>query len=115
MLALRAPFEATNQIQLAYKIKLGKIDRIPAHYSDEIFQVIQQMIALEPARRPGVKNLMKHPRISFVIRQLEVKRKEADVVRKSNEVASLESSYQERCEAYERKLAQLEEKKAKMK
>jgi NIMA (never in mitosis gene a)-related kinase 2 len=28
-LALRAPFEATNQIQLAYKIKLGKIDRIP--------------------------------------------------------------------------------------
>ena len=40
MLALRAPFEATNQIQLAYKIKLGKIDRIPSHYSDEIFQVI---------------------------------------------------------------------------
>lgn len=37
MLSLRAPFEATNQIQLAYKIKLGKIDRIPAHYSDEIF------------------------------------------------------------------------------
>ena len=51
------------------------------------------MLALEPARRPGVKNLMKHPRISFVIRQLEVKRKEADVVRKSNEVASLESAY----------------------
>ena len=27
--ALRAPFEATNQIQLAMKIKSGKIDRIP--------------------------------------------------------------------------------------
>ena len=68
------------------------------------------MIALEPARRPGVKNLMKHPRISFVIRQLEVKRKEADVVRKQNEVGTLESAYQERCEAYEAKVAQMEEK-----
>lgn len=28
--ALRAPFEATNQIQLAMKIKSGKIERIPA-------------------------------------------------------------------------------------
>ena len=40
MVCLKAPFEATNQIQLAYKIKLGKIDRIPSHYSDELFQVI---------------------------------------------------------------------------
>ena len=48
------------------------------------------MIAVDPQRRPGVKNLMKHPRISFVIRQLEVKRKEADVLRKQNEVANLE-------------------------
>lgn len=86
MLALRAPFEATNQIQLAYKIKLGKIERIPAHYSDEIFSVISSMIALDPQRRPGVKNLMKHPRISFVIRQLEVRRKEGDVQRKQEMV-----------------------------
>ena len=86
MLSLRAPFEATNQIQLAYKIKLGKIDRIPSHYSDELFAVVRQMISLEPASRPGVKNLMKHPRISFVIRQLEVRRKEADVSRKQSDI-----------------------------
>ena len=43
-LSLRAPFEATNQIQLAYKIKLGKIERIPSHYSDELFFVICSMI-----------------------------------------------------------------------
>ena len=79
---MRAPFEATNQIQLAYKIKLGKIDRIPAHFSDEIFAVVQLMISLDQARRPDVKFLMKHPRISFVIRQLEVRAKEADVSRK---------------------------------
>jgi serine/threonine protein kinase len=29
IVCLRAPFEATNKIQLAYKIKLGEIERIP--------------------------------------------------------------------------------------
>ena len=82
MVCLKAPFEATNQIQLAYKIKLGKIDRIPSHYSDELFQVISQMISVEQNRRPSVENLMMHPRVCYVIKQLEVKRKEADVVRK---------------------------------
>lgn len=40
MSALRAPFEATNQVQLAMKIKSGKIERIPSQYSDELFKVI---------------------------------------------------------------------------
>lgn len=93
MVCLRAPFEATNQIQLAYKIKLGKIERIPSHFSDELFSVIQSMIAVDPSRRPSVKNLMKHPRICFVIRQVEVKRKEADVIRKQGEVAKLEQVF----------------------
>ena len=110
MLSLRAPFEATNQIQLAYKIKLGKIDRIPSQFSDELFAVVQSMISLEPARRPSVKNLMKHPRISFVIRQLEVRRKETDVSRKQSDIAALEASYKERCDKYELKKAQMEEK-----
>jgi NIMA (never in mitosis gene a)-related kinase len=30
IISLRAPFEATNKIQLAYKIKLGEVERIPA-------------------------------------------------------------------------------------
>ena len=63
------------------------------------------MIALDPTRRPGVKNLMKHPRISFVIRQLEVKRKEGDVVRKTSDVAKLEQTYKERLDKYEQRLA----------
>lgn len=45
--ALRAPFEATNQIQLAMKIKSGKIERIPSQYSDELFKVIQLMMHLD--------------------------------------------------------------------
>jgi len=42
--ALRAPFEATNQIQLARKIKDGVVEKIPAKYSDELFRLIQRML-----------------------------------------------------------------------
>jgi len=73
------------------------------------------MIALEPAKRPSVKNLMKHPRISFVIRQLEVKRKETDVLRKQNDVTALEQAYKERCEKHESKVKQVEAKEASLK
>lgn len=81
-LSLRAPFEATNQIQLAYKIKLGKIERIPSHFSDELFHVICSMINVSVDRRPSVEDLMMHPRICFVVKALEVRRKDADVRRK---------------------------------
>ena len=47
MSSLRAPFEATNQIQLAQKIKLGKFERIPANYSDELFKVINWMMSID--------------------------------------------------------------------
>lgn len=47
IVSLRAPFEATNQIQLAHKIKKGEIDRIPAMYSDQLFQILKSMIEIE--------------------------------------------------------------------
>ena len=70
------------------------------------------MISLDPARRPGVKHLMKHPRISFVIRQLEVRRKEADVSRKQSDVTAMEQIYKERCDKYELRVKEMEEKQA---
>ena len=35
---------------------------------------------------------MMHPRVCYVIKQLEVKRKESDVSRKANDVAKLEET-----------------------
>jgi len=54
LLSLRAPFEATNQIQLAQKIKLGKFERIPYLYSEELSQVVSCMINVDQAKRPSV-------------------------------------------------------------
>jgi NIMA (never in mitosis gene a)-related kinase len=42
--ALRAPFEATTHLQLAVKIKDGKVERIPKTYSDELHQFILCML-----------------------------------------------------------------------
>ena len=57
---------------------------------------------------------MKHPRISFVIRQLEVRRKEGDVQRKHEMVAQLENTYREKCDQVDLKVAQMEEKKTRL-
>ena len=111
---MRAPFEATNQIQLAYKIKLGKIDRIPAHYSDELFHVICSMININMDKRPSVENLMMHPRICFVIKALEVRRKDSDVKRKEKAVIQLETQYKEQSELIDNKMRQIEGKAKEM-
>ena len=42
--ALRAPFEATTHLQLATKIKSGKVDRLPSQYSDQLMATILCML-----------------------------------------------------------------------
>jgi len=36
MAALKPPFEATNHLSLAIKIKAGKFERLPLRYSEEL-------------------------------------------------------------------------------
>jgi serine/threonine protein kinase len=55
--ALRPPFEAANAVSLAVKINQGRFARIPSRYSDSLFDVIRQMIQLDPRRRPRVEDL----------------------------------------------------------
>ena len=42
--ALKPPFEATNHLALAMKIKSGSIDRIPTQYSEELWMTISSML-----------------------------------------------------------------------
>jgi len=86
IVSLKAPFEATNKIQLAQKINSGHIERIPKCYSDELFQVIKQMISIKVQDRPSTEDLMKHPKICFVIRALRLREMELNVKRKEEEV-----------------------------
>lgn len=44
--ALKPPFEASNHLSLAIKIKAGKFDRIPLRYSEDLFTLIRQMLSI---------------------------------------------------------------------
>jgi NIMA (never in mitosis gene a)-related kinase len=55
MCALHPPFEASNQLALAMKIKTGRFDRIPASFSDELQRFIRALIEVDHTRRSSVE------------------------------------------------------------
>ena len=61
--ALRPPFHAQNQLALAMKINAGRFDRIPKHYSENLYRAIRWMLHTEPTRRPRVEDLENLPEI----------------------------------------------------
>lgn len=110
MAALRAPFEATNQIQLAMKIKSGKIERIPSQYSDELFKIIQAMMHLDKESRPSVEDLMQHPRLSKYIKEQSMRELLSNTKRKEEELLKKEKAVKDKEAEIERKLKDIEEK-----
>lgn len=40
MAALHPPFEATNHLSLAIKIKAGKFERLPMRYSEDLHSLV---------------------------------------------------------------------------
>ena len=61
--ALRPPFHASNQLALAMKINAGRFDRIPKHYSENLYRAVRWMLHTEPTRRPRVEDLENLPEI----------------------------------------------------
>ncbi len=61
--ALRPPFHASNQLALAMKINAGRFERIPKHYSENLYRAIRWMLHTEPTRRPRVEDLESLPEI----------------------------------------------------
>ena len=58
MCAQHPPFEASNQLALAMKIKTGRFDRIPSNYSEELQRFIRALIEVDQARRTGVESAL---------------------------------------------------------
>ena len=56
--SLKPPFEASNHLALAMKIKSGKYDRIPVRYSEELQRVIRGMLEIDADRRVSIGDLM---------------------------------------------------------
>jgi hypothetical protein len=55
MCSLHPPFEASNQLALAMKIKTGRFDRVPSCFSEELQRFIRALIEVDQTRRMGVE------------------------------------------------------------
>ena len=71
---LSPPFQATNHLSLALKIRDGKFERIPEEYSEELMRVINWMLKPEATDRPNVEDLLNLPNVSIRLRERALKR-----------------------------------------
>ncbi|NXH88597.1 NEK2 kinase, partial [Edolisoma coerulescens] len=65
--ALSPPFTAHNQKELAEKIREGKFRRIPYRYSDELNDLLREMLNVKDYCRPSVEDILKHPLIADLV------------------------------------------------
>jgi hypothetical protein len=110
MTALRAPFEATNQIQLATKIKACKLDPLPAQYSEELFKAIKWMMSLEMETRPTVEEIMPHPKISHFLKEQSMKEMIHSYQRREEELQKKDKMIKKKEQDLDKQLKELEEK-----
>lgn len=108
--ALSPPFEASNHLSLANKIKSGKFERIPNRYSEELQRVISWMLNVEPTKRPNLEDLINLPHVSLRLRERRLKdnmakykymeeihkQKENELLLKEKLLKELEASLKER-------------------
>lgn len=104
------PFEATNQLSLALKIKAGKVEPIPNKYSSELSKVIMWMLNVDQNKRPSVDELMNYPSVMIRIKERKlkehylkmkkmeemIKEKESEIIKREEESKTKEKEIQER-------------------
>ncbi|NXC39851.1 NEK2 kinase, partial [Penelope pileata] len=89
--ALSPPFRAYNQKELAEKIKEGKFRRIPYRYSEQLNELLKEMLNLKDYCRPSVEDILQHPLIADLV--AEEQRKNPDKKsRRSGESERLQHS-----------------------
>ena len=73
LVTLHPPFEASTHLNLARKIKSGKIDAIPDFYSNKLNEVINLLMNLDPEKRPNIRQIINIPEISIRIKEKKIK------------------------------------------
>ncbi|KAL4435377.1 hypothetical protein ABPG74_022860 [Tetrahymena malaccensis] len=103
MAALKPPFEATNHLSLAIKIKSGKFERLPLRYSEELQKLIESMVHIDPEKRPSVQNILELPQISLRLKERKLREKHSQIKIKEDELKKREEQLQERIDQIEKK------------
>ena len=66
---LHPPFEAKTHVQLAMKIKSGKLERINEMYSDELWRVIKRMLNVDFEKRADIDEVMNYPVVFMRVKE----------------------------------------------
>jgi NIMA (never in mitosis gene a)-related kinase len=96
LVTFHPPFEAKNQIQLANKIKSGKVERINKIYSEELWRVITWMLNVKFEFRPSSDELLNIPEISVRLRERRIKETLAKIKNIEDNLKSKEALLNER-------------------
>ena len=64
MASLHPPFRANNLKELYSKIQRGIFQRIPAFYSDDLFDLITLCLKVNPTSRPSADEILDHPKVN---------------------------------------------------
>lgn len=112
--ALKPPFKAENYLSLAMKIKEGKFDRIPSHYSEDLQAIIEQMLNIDQSKRPSVMDLFEYPRVSIKIKEIRIKEKTRLLSQKEDELNQREEELKEKEQQMTERLMRLEEREKKV-
>ena len=70
---LHPPFEAHTHLNLALKIKSGKVEKIPSMYSENLCKLISTLMNIDQNVRPNIKEIMAIPEISLRIKEKKIK------------------------------------------
>ena len=107
------PFEATNQLSLALKIKKGKVEPINGKYSEDLKRIIAWMLNVDQNKRPSVEELVNYPPVMTRIRErklkehyLKMKKMEEIIKEKEGEITKRE----EECTRREKEVEEREKK-----
>ncbi|NXU01112.1 NEK2 kinase, partial [Buphagus erythrorhynchus] len=120
--ALSPPFTAYNQKELAEKIREGRFRRIPYRYSDELNNLLREMLNVKDYCRPSVEDILEHPLIEAIVTEEQKQNLDRRVVRSwgpervqysdttMNELKRKEQQLQEREQAIKEREQRLEQK-----
>ena len=70
---LHPPFEANTHLNLALKIKSGKVEKIPKMYSEHLCKLINMLMNIDQNLRPNIKEIICIPEISLRIKEKKIK------------------------------------------
>eukprot|EP00762_Andalucia_godoyi_P006198 ANDGO_01701.mRNA.1 putative serine/threonine-protein kinase nek2 len=94
---LAPPFEASNQIALAMRIRAGTFRDLPStRYSAELNKVVRSMLQVEQHKRPVVDDLLQNAQIQLYLRERKISDRFLALKKKEEELDAREQSLNSR-------------------